>query len=142
MNSKEKAHPGVAAPERAAGADFAGHVPDSNFTTDAGKRQEGEFTLVSDLLHQGRENGLTLHDLVRLTGLDEREIRRKIHSERKAGKLIMADCKNGYFFPESSQDIKSFIRSMNGRAKEIASISRAAEDALAKISGQGRMNGW
>ena len=34
--------------------------------------------LVSDLLHEGAENGTTLTELVQLTGEDERSIRRRI----------------------------------------------------------------
>ena len=50
--------------------------------------------LIFDLLHEGSENGMTLTELVQLTGEDERTIRRRIQAERKAGKLILADCKN------------------------------------------------
>ena len=49
--------------------------------------------LVSDLLHEGAENGTTIMELVQLTGEDERSIRRRIQTERKAGKLILSDCK-------------------------------------------------
>ena len=48
--------------------------------------------LISDLLHEGAEKGTTLAELVQLTGEDERSIRRRIQAERKAGKLILADC--------------------------------------------------
>lgn len=92
--------------------------------------------LVSDLLHEGAENGVTLTELVRLTGEDERSIRRRIQTERKAGKLIMSDCKSGYFLPTNSLDIQRFIHSMSRRSREIAAVSRAAEDALLKMTGQ------
>ena len=98
--------------------------------------------LVSDLLHEGAENGLTLTELVQLTGEDERSIRRRIQAERKAGKLILADCKNGYFLPTSTLDIQRFISSMSRRSREIAAISYAAEDALLKMTGQETLRGW
>lgn len=66
--------------------------------------------LVSDLLHEGSENGMTLTELVQLTGEDERSIRRRIQAERKDGKLILSDCKSGYFLPTSTLDIQRFIR--------------------------------
>ena len=53
--------------------------------------------LVSDLLHEGAENGTTLAELVQLTGEDERSIRRRIQAERKAGKLIWPTAKMGIF---------------------------------------------
>ena len=98
--------------------------------------------LISDLLHEGAEKGTTLAELVQLTGEDERSIRRRIQAERKAGKLILADCKNGYFLPTSTLDIQRFIRSMSRRSREIAAISHAAEDALLKMTGQETLWGW
>ena len=98
--------------------------------------------LIFDLLHEGSENGMTLTELVQLTGEDERTIRRRIQAERKAGKLILADCKNGYFLPTSTLDIQRFISSMSRRSREIAVISHAAEDALLKMTGQETLRGW
>lgn len=98
--------------------------------------------LISDLLHEGAEKGTTLAELVQLTGEDERSIRRRIQAERKAGKLILADCKNGYFLSTSTLDIQRFIRSMSRRSREIAAISHAAEDALLKMTGQETLRGW
>lgn len=98
--------------------------------------------LFSDLLHEGAEKGTTLAELVQLTGEDERSIRRRIQAERKAGKLILADCKNGYFLPTSTLDIQRFISSMSRRSREIAAISHAAEDVLLKMTGQETLRGW
>lgn len=98
--------------------------------------------LISDLLHEVAENGTTLTELVQLTGEDERSIRRRIQTERKAGKLILSDCKSGYFLPTSTLDIQRFIRSMSRRSREIAAISHAAEDALLKMTGQETLRGW
>lgn len=98
--------------------------------------------LISDLLHEGAENGTTLTELVQLTGEDERSIRRRIQTERKAGKLILSDCKSGYSLPTSTLDIQRFIRSMSRRSREIAAISHAAEDALLKMTGQETLRGW
>lgn len=97
---------------------------------------------ISGLLKVGAGNGTTLHDLVALTGMSEREIRRCIQSERKAGKLILSDCLHGYFLPASENEARRFIRSMGQRAAEIACIARTAENALATAAGQESMEGW
>lgn len=97
---------------------------------------------IADLLHEGSANGLTLSDLERLTGLEGREIRRRINRERRGGILIMADNIHGYFLPESGDDVRRFIRSMSSRAKEIVAVCRAAEDALIKSEGQETVEGW
>mgnify|MGYP000129756359 FL=1 len=98
--------------------------------------------LVSDLLHEGAENGTTLTELVQLTGEDERSIRRRIQMERKSGKLILSDNQSGYFLPASEYEVRRFIRSMSSRAHEIMTVTCVAEDVLARMSGQERMGGW
>lgn len=133
----EKAPAGAGTPTRAAGNGLPTMYPAMDFTTCTGK-----VLHISDLLHPGAENALTLRELVQLTGEDERSIRRRIQAERKAGKLILSDCMHGYFLPASEQNARRFIRSMSGRAAEIAAVSRAAEAALADMTGQAQIAGW
>ena len=142
MSAKENARPTVGAAGQAAEKDAESKIPQDDFSTDSSKKREEKYQLISDLLHKGRNNGLTLQDLVKLTGMDERTIRRKIHVERKSGMLIMADCVHGYFLPEDTYDVRRFIHSMSNRSKEIAAVSRAAEDALAKMENQEQIEGW
>ena len=137
MRDKEKAPAGVPAPTGAAGKGLSTGFPYSDSNT----HRKGN-PLISDLLHAGAENALTLRELVQLTGEDERSIRRRIQQERKAGKLIMADCQSGYFLPVDAGDVRRFIGSMSRRAKEIAAVSRAAEDALLKMTGEETLEGW
>ena len=139
---KENARPAGGTAGQAAENNAASKSPQDDFSTDSSKKREEKYQLISDLLHKGRNNGLTLQDLVKLTGMDERTIRRKIHVERKSGILIMADCVHGYFLPEDTYDVRRFIHSMSNRSKEIAAVSRAAEDALAKMENQEQINGW
>lgn len=98
--------------------------------------------LVSDLLHEGAENGATIMELVQLMGEDERSIRRRIQRERKAGKLILSDNQSGYFLPATEDEVKRFIRSMSRRAREISAVAVVAEDALARMTGQESLGGW
>ena len=142
MSAKENARPAGGTAGQAAEKDAASKIPQDDVSTDSSKKREEKYQLISDLLHKGRNNGLTLQDLVKLTGMDERTIRRKIHVERKSGMLIMADCVHGYFLPEDTYDVRRFIHSMSNRSKEISAVSRAAEDALAKMENQEQINGW
>ena len=77
-----------------------------------------------------------------LTGMNERAVRLKIQQERKSGKLILSNSKDGYFLPENPEDVRRFARSMSRRAAEISSIARAAEAALADLAGQECLEGW
>ena len=127
----------VAASAEARNEDFAVNHSACDFTTSGGK-----VLKIFGLLHPGAENGIKLPELVKLTGQEERIVRRRIQAERKAGKLILSDCLHGYFLPASEQEARRFIRSMSGRAAEIAAVSRAAEAALADMAGQEHMEGW
>lgn len=142
MSKNKNARPAGGTAGQAAEKDAASKIPQDDFSTDSSKKREEKYQLISDLLHKGRNNGLTLQDLVKLTGIDERTIRRKIHVERKSGMLIMADCVHGYFLPEDAYDVRRFIHSMSNRSKEISAVSRAAEDALAKMENQEQISGW
>mgnify|MGYP004492337149 CR=1 FL=1 len=137
MQTKRKNAPaGVAAPTEARENGCDASYPKKYHST------KGAHALhIFDLLPVGRENALTLRELVALTGEDERTVRRRIHAERKGGKLILSDNQNGYFLPEDPSDVQRFIRSMNGRAREVAAISCAAEIALSEMTGQARMEG-
>lgn len=134
---KEKAPADAGTSTRARNEDFAVNHSVSHFITDDGKTLQ-----IFELLHVGAENALTLRELVQLAGEDERSLRRRIQAERKAGKLILSDCLHGYFLPASEQEARRFICSMSGRAAEIAAVSRAAEAALADLSGQTMVEGW
>lgn len=137
MSKKEKAPAGAGTPTRAEGKGLATGFPESNSITHCERNLP-----ISDLLCAGAENALTLQELAQLTGEDERGIRRRIQQERKDGKLILSDCQHGYFLPAEESDVRRFIGSMSRRAKEIAAVSRAAEDALLKLTGQETMRGW
>ena len=134
---REKAPANVAASARAMGNGLETLYPMNDYSTVLRKTPS-----ISDLLHTGVENGTALRELVAATGLNERVVRLKIQQERKAGKLILSNNKDGYFLPERPEDVRRFARSMSRRAAEISSIARAAEAALADLAGQECLEGW
>lgn len=134
---QENAPVGAATPARAAGNGLETLYPTKNYSTSSRKTPS-----ISELLYTGAENGTTLRELVALTGMNERLVRLEIQRERKAGKLILSNNRDGYFLPERPEDVRRFARSMSRRATEIASIARAAESALADMTGQECLEGW
>ena len=138
MRTKKRNAPaGAATPARAAGNGLETLYPTKNYSTSSRKTPS-----ISELLYTGAENGTTLRELVALTGMNERVVRFKIQQERKAGKLILSNNRDGYFLPECPEDVRRFARSMSRRAAEIAGVARAAETALADMSGQECLEGW
>lgn len=120
----EKAPVGAGTPARAAGKGLETWYPANDYNTILRKTPS-----ISDLLH----SGTTLRELVAMTGMNERLVRLKIQQERKAGKLILSNNRDGYFLPECPEDVRRFARSMSRRAAEIAGVARAAEAALAAL---------
>lgn len=133
----KKAPVGAGTPARATGNGLETLYPMKDYNTILRKTPS-----ISDLLHSGAKNGTTLRELVALTGMNERVVRLKIQQERRAGKLILSNNRDGYFLPETPEDVQRFARSMSRRAAEIASIARAAETALADMTGQECLEGW
>lgn len=102
-----------------------GGNPYENYTT----AQSGGQGTISRLLMAGSENGLHLQDLVRLTGEDQRTVRKMIHEERRQGVPILSDNASGYFLPGSQQEREACVRSLRHRAKEILAAAEAIESA-------------
>lgn len=82
---------------------------------------------IERLLSPGAENALTLHHLVKLTGLPARQVRQLIQAERLQGAQILADNQHGYFLPESKADVEEFSRSMLHRAYQIIQAANAVQ---------------
>ena len=82
---------------------------------------------ISELLLEGEENAVPLRNLVKITGWDEREVRRAVRRERLAGVPILANFRTGYYLPGSDAERARFVRSMLHRAGEIAAAARAVE---------------
>ena len=124
--AKKKARPAGGTAEQAKRESHRrGGNPYENYTT----AQSGGQGTISRLLMEGSENGLHLQDLVRLTGEDQRTVRRMIHKERRQGVPILSDNASGYFLPGSQQERDACVRSLRHRAREILAAARAIEKA-------------
>ncbi len=97
-----------------------------NDTTPAAERQPFR---IAGLLLTGTENAVSRRDLIALTSLSDRELRRMIERERRAGALILSDNRNGYFLASDPAEAQRFARSMRHRAREILRTARAIEGA-------------
>lgn len=127
---KGKARPVGGATEQAKRESHrAGGNPYQKSNTEWGGGQAGG---IASLLMEGAGNGLHLQDLVRLTGEDQRTVRKMIHEERRLGVPILSDNISGYFLPGSQQECEACVQSLRHRAKEILRAAAAIEKAVAK----------
>lgn len=85
---------------------------------------------IADLLSPGAENAVPRQDLMALTGLSDRELRRLIETERRAGTPILSDNASGYFLPASEAERDRCVRSLRSRAAEISITADAIEKAV------------
>ena len=118
----KKPHPTAATVERdRAGAETRqATTSTTQSTTPTTSRQR-----ISDFLGHGQNAAVPLRHLKELSGLPGREVRRMIQAER-----ILSDNISGYYLAADVQEQERFIRSMRGRAAEIAAVADAVEKAV------------
>ncbi len=88
-----------------------------------------KFVIFESLPH-GERNAVTAEQLVAVHGLTSaRDLRRQVHSERMRGALI-ASGGNGYYVPETRQEISTFLRRYESMGIEIFSVLKTARQAL------------
>lgn len=125
--AKKKARPAGGTARQATETGTTGQVTSTSTYNDTITRRGGQGKTISKLLLEGAQNGLHLHDLVRITGWTEREVRQQIHHERRGGAPILSDNLNGYFLPADEQERAACVRSLRHRAKEILAAADAIE---------------
>lgn len=126
--NKEGARLAAATVKRAAEPGANNHEsPEShlNFTTAAEVRQ----IQIKDFLLTGAENAVPRCHLLQLTGFSDRELRKRIELERRAGIAICADNLSGYYLAADELEKRQFVNSMLHRAAEIAKTAAAIEEA-------------
>lgn len=125
MREKEESRP-LVAQETGQDGMATGKTHNSYYhsTTVSGDRQSGP---IASLLMYGPSSGVTLRRLEKLTGMDNRTIRRQIERERRAGALILSDNQHSYYLTDDPAEAQRFTRSMRHRAREILLTVRAIE---------------
>ena len=130
MSQKRKTRAGAATPTREVENGTAyetAHASTTEFTTPPAERQQFR---VADFLHHGAESAISRRDLMALTGLPDRDLRRLIEAERRQGCPILSDCVGGYYLPGDSAERDRCIRSLRSRAAEIIKTADAIEKAV------------
>lgn len=126
MSKTKNAAPVLAHRERQTETGTYGRASTSIYqnTTQRTGRQPGK---IERLLSHGAENAVPLKHLVKLTGQPARQVRLMIQTERLRGVPILADNQNGYYLPETQEDVEMFYRSMLHRAAEITRVATAVK---------------
>lgn len=94
---------------------------------------------ILSLIGEGKENGTSLRALCSLSHLPEREIRHIIEHMRRGGIPVLSGM-SGYYFPETSEEIREYIRKEEKRARSIFYTLRGAKKALSEYEKEERWN--
>ena len=127
MTENKKARSAGGAAKQAAGCDRGDQQSRTQYNT-----EQKQKTSIFDLLPVGAENAVSRRELSALTGIEDRQLRRQIAKERRAGVLILSSSESngGYYRAASREELQRYVRSMQSRSKEILTVIRTAEEAL------------
>lgn len=119
---------GGTAKQAAAGCDRGGQQSHKQQYSTA----KTEKASIYDLLPVGAENAVSRRELSSLTGIEDRQLRRQIAKERRAGALILSssEINGGYYRAASREELQRYVRSMQSRCREILAVIRAAQEAI------------
>lgn len=133
---QKKARSAGDAAKQAAGCDRGGQQSRTQYST--GQKQK---TSIYDLLPVGAEYAISRRQLSAITGIPDRQLRRRIAEERRAGLLILsstAEVGGGYFRPADTQELRRWVAMMTAHTNATLAVIRAAQEALAAAEGGGQ----
>lgn len=84
---------------------------------------------VLPLIKSGSENGVSLAEICRRTGLSPRGVRKSVEALRRSGTVI-ASGEKGYYYPAEQSELRQYIQRMERTAKSIFFTLKAARAAL------------
>ena len=84
----------------------------------------------------GSKNAIKRADLVMASGMSDREMRRCIEELRKETPIVNMQNGQGYFRPETEEELNHYIAQEKARATTILKNLRAAEKQLQIVRGQ------
>ena len=94
-----------------------------------GETEEGKRSRILSLIGKGEGQAISLHSLSTLSGEEERHLRKRIETYRRTGIPILSGM-SGYYFPETAEEIREYIRKEEKRARSIFYTLRGAKQAL------------
>lgn len=130
MTKTTKTRPSTAIPGRVVETGDTSQMTTASNTNSTTPAAENQPFRIADLLFPGAESAISRRDMMALTGLRDRELRRQIEVERRQGVPILSDNINGYWLSDDPAEIKKFSRSMRRRAAEIRLTAMRVEQSV------------
>lgn len=130
---QKKARSAGGTAKQAAGCDRAGQKSHKQKYSTA---RPGKASIY-DLLPIGAENAVSRRELSALTGIEDRQLRRKIAAERMEGLLILsstAEVGGGYFRAANVAELRRWVAMMQSHISAVLAVIRAAQEAIAEAA--------
>lgn len=92
--------------------------------------------MIYELLNSGKENAITTEELLKVCKFThKRDLMFQIAKEREDGALICSTTSGngGYYIPNSKEELKEYVASMDSRAKSIFKVVKSARTVLKKM---------
>lgn len=90
------------------------------------------YNQILSFIGDGKSNAIHKSELVRFTGLADRELRKIIEFLRRKGIVIISD-NNGYYFPQNESELKTYIHQEECRAKSTFYTLKSARLLLMQL---------
>lgn len=94
--------------------------------------------MIWELLEKAEGHFLTTDQVMEMTGLKEREVRRQVHRERKAGREICTQRNRpgGYFMPKDEGDLRNTLKIIVSQGMNTFVTARPFREGLSQVPGQ------
>lgn len=84
---------------------------------------------IMQALRTGENNSVSLLDMCRVSGLDNRSTRQTIENLRRDG-VVICSSDNGYFYPADISELQRYVRREKARSNSIELTLKSAEKLL------------
>lgn len=112
-----------------------GKASQSNNTTETPDLSSFEpYCTILDMLKTGERNAVHLKSIMKKTELKNRGVRKCIEHLRRSGTVIISN-KNGYFKPETPEELQKYINQEEHRAKSVFYTLKNARQLMKQFEG-------
>ena len=87
------------------------------------------YSTILSSIGKGSENARHKKQLVRLTGMNERALRKAVEHLRRQGIVIISD-ESGYYYPKTADELEDYVRTVSKRARSTFYTLKSARQML------------
>ena len=90
------------------------------------------YRYILSAIGEGQKNAVHLSELIRISGMTDRELRKTIEYLRRQGVVIISG-NSGYYFPADETELSEYVRKEEHRARSVFYTLHHARKLLRKM---------